>query len=287
MIECEHVPWTLLLTGGTFDYSQIPICLAGTDTDEFLTAEPAVVVEDEELDDLWDEEEEEAENQAESPLSQPPEPLVVAPPSPRKRVTSMPVSPKKLTRSLTVNPPASPSSQPAPAKSPDDLGMKSPVKKSQHGVTLRRTANKMRRRASNMGGSLVDHNHIAKLLEDQNVNVSPFERPIVFEQESATPNILDAASTRQRRRSLASGSSWRSTSGSNLNPGVPQRPASRGPGVMNRPRPSSHDQSWVSRSSNLSSDFSSLQEAIEVSSGDEPSTSYTDTSISKNEAKFD
>ena len=271
--------------------TQIPICLAGTDTDEFLTAEPAVVVEDEELDDFWDDDEQE--NQSEMSLNHQSDlmPLVPrSPPSPRRRAPSVTAPTSQAPRSLVLSnpdPPTAPSPPPVPTGSPDELLLKSPAKKAQHGVTLRRTANKMRRRASTVNGCHVDQDHITKLLEDQNITISPFERPIAFEQENSTTSILDNAPTRQRRRSIATGSSWLNKSASSVEGENSQRPASRGSAVMNRPRSSSRDQSWASRSSSISADFSSLQEEIEILSVD-ASTSYTDTSTSKNGgAKFD
>lgn len=285
------------------DDTQIPICLAGTDTDEFLTAEPAVVVEDEELDDLWGEGDEGVDwNQSAGSLNHHPDTTPsppAVPSSPKIKGATLPSSPRKAPRALVSSAPDHPLSPTPPlvaaTSSADDVLM-SPVRKAQHGVTLRRTANKMRRRVSNIASSLVDQDRIAKLLEDQKVSVSPFERPVAFERENSSRNILDAVPARPRPGSIAAGSSWRSKSSSSLVPEGEQRLAGRG---MNRARSTSHDQSWANRSARSSSldqswanrsimsvDLGNVAEEFEISSED-PSTSYTNSSVSKNAGKFD
>lgn len=113
--------------------------MAGTDTDEFLTAEPAVVVEDEELDEIFEDEE------------------------------AFNASAKSLSHRDGAPPPTAPT---------DEILLTSPAKKQQHGVTLRRAVNKigaMRRRASTVA-THVDPEHLNSLLSDQQTRMSPFER---------------------------------------------------------------------------------------------------------------
>jgi len=236
----------------------VPICLAGTDTDEFLTAEPAVVVEDDELDDFWEEEGDL--NQSAVSLNHEPDQ------TPR----TMPIPPKSPLKVLSR------SSSPPPTLGPigpsSETLLQSPHKRAQHGVTLRRTANTMRRRASTVAMALAGQEHIASLLEDQKASISPFERPAVFERSSSSANVLDKAKApTARRRSIATGSSWRTRSTSSI--GSQPRAVSRSSLIM---------KSSTSQMSILSSDhLAELQEGIELlssSSSSDPSTSYTNTS---------
>lgn len=128
---------------------QVPICLAGSDTDSFLTAEPAIVVEDD-IDDAF------VESAASSPQA---DAMLV------DRIVP------------TANPP------PPLQTTFDEEGI-TPLlhtgdqQRMQHGVTVRRAVNKCRRM------SMMNHtNNInAKILEQLSIDeksvVSPFERSV-------------------------------------------------------------------------------------------------------------
>jgi hypothetical protein len=127
--------------------TQVPICLAGSDTDSFLTAEPAIVVEDDDIDDGF----------AETASRQ----LDIISPD-HSLPVSHPPPPVQTTFDEDDSTPLIPTS--------DQPRM-------QHGVTVRRAVNKCRRM------SMMNHTNInAKILEhlsfDEKSVISPFERSV-------------------------------------------------------------------------------------------------------------
>lgn len=184
------------------------------------------------------------------------------------------LSGKSLDHPEALEPPPPP---PPPAS--DEMLIKSPCKKQQHGVQLRRAVNKlgaMRRRASTVASS-VGAVQLNSLLEDQQNRISPFEKSM------SSRNLMEQPST-SRRRSLSTGTSWRSKSTSTLvSHGDSERTLSFRHSLASR------EKSWTSRSEHFKHEpMDNVSESMELISEGDPSTSYTNTSSSlKNGDKSD
>jgi len=194
------------------------------------------VVEDEELDEIFEEDEE-----------------------------AFNLSGKSLDHPEALAPPP-----PPPPSASDEMLIKSPSKKQQHGVQLRRAVNKlgaMRRRASTVAPS-VGAAQLNALLEEQQNRISPFEKSM------SSRNLMEQPST-SRRRSLATGPSWRSKSTSTL---VSHGDSERN--VSFRQSFASREKSWSSsRSEDIKHEpIDNVSESMELISEEDPSTSYTNTS---------